>query len=313
MFKIFFALILSITLQAATLQPSKIFQASGTVQSLIHQNGKLYAGTSNGSVEIFDTATNEKIDTIKLPDIKDFMGDQIPAKIYSIDLLGQKLLIVSQGMKGYRNIFLYDNGKLEKIIDIDKKYFVQKANFISDSKIVFALLSNQIGVYDFKNKKLEYLIQISASSFSHFVLDESKQNIATTDESGIIRLLNIKNAQVIKQFEAVNLDRVYQLDYKNEVVLTAGQDRKAVVYKGDNHQTLDFHFLLYSCALSPKADLGAVAFNEKNEVLVFDADTLQKLHVLVGQKATLTQILFINDSELFVSCDDSNITYFKLP
>ena len=313
MFRIFFALILSITLQAATLQPSKIFQASGTVQSLIHKDGKLYAGTSNGSVEIFDTATNEKIDTIKLPDIKDFMGDQIPAKIYSIDLLDEKILIVSQGMKGYRNIFLYDNGKLEKIIDIDKKFFVQKANFISNEKIVFALLSNQIGVYDLKNKDLEYLIQISASSFSHFMLDEKKQNLATTDESGIIRLLDVKNAQVIKQYQAVNLDRVYQLDYKNEVVLTAGQDRKAVVYKGDRYQALDFHFLLYSCALSPKADYGAVAFNEKNEVLVFDTNTLQKLHVLVGQKATLTQILFINDSELFVSCDDSNITYFKLP
>jgi WD40 repeat protein len=177
---------------------------------------------------------------------------------------------------------------------------------------VFALLSNQIGKYDIKAKKLNYLVQISTSSFSHFMLSEDKKTIVTTDESGIVRVLDVLTAKETQKQRALNLDRVYQLDYKNGVILTAGQDRKSVIYKDSSSSSLDFDFLLYSCALSPSAKLGAVAYNEKNEVLVFDTDSMNKLYNLVGQKATLTQILFKNENEVFVSSDDTNINYFKL-
>ncbi len=313
MLKIITIFIFTVNLFAVeNLVPSKVFTASGTVQSIVVTDNKLYAGTDNGTVEIFNTDTNEKIHTIKIPDIKDFMGDNIPSKIYSIDLLGDKILIASQGMQGFRNIFLYEDNELKKIIGIEKGYYIQKAAFISDKKIVFGLLSNQIGVFDFSKNKLDYLIQISPSSFSHFMIDEDKKTIATTDESGIVRILDLSSGQVIKQLKALNLDRVYQLDYKNNIILTAGQDRKAVIYKEFSNYSLDFDFLLYSCGLSPKAELGAVAYNEKNEVLVFDVNSQKKLYNLQGQKATLTQILFKNKQEVFISCDDPNITYFKL-
>jgi hypothetical protein len=294
------------------LEPSKIFKASETVQSIVYKNNNLYAGTSEGKVEVFDTFTAEKIKEINIPEIKDFMGDIIPAKIYSIDLIDNKLLIVSQGMKGYRNIFIYENENLKKVIDIDKKYFIQKANFISKDKIVFALLSNQIGVYDLKKEKLDYLIQVSASSFSDFSLSEDKKVLVTTDESGIVRKIKVENAQIFGENKNKNLDKVYQIDYKNGVILTAGQDRQAVIYKDFTDYSMRFDFLLYSCGLSPKAKLGGIAYNEKNEVLIFDVNTKEKLYNLKGQKATLTQILFKNKDEVFVSSDDSSINYFKL-
>ncbi len=294
------------------LEPSKIFKASGTVQTIVYKNNNLYAGTSEGKVEVFDTFTAEKIKEINIPEIKDFMGDIIPAKVYSIDLIDNKLLIVSQGMKGYRNIFIYENENLKKVIDIDKKYFIQKANFISKDKIVFALLSNQIGVYDLKKEKLDYLIQVSASSFSDFSLSEDKKVLVTTDESGIVRKIKVENAQIFGENKNKNLDKVYQIDYKNGVILTAGQDRQAVIYKDFTDYSMRFDFLLYSCGLSPKAKLGGIAYNEKNEVLIFDVNTKEKLYNLKGQKATLTQILFKNKDEVFVSSDDSSINYFKL-
>ncbi len=294
------------------LTPAKVLKATGTVQSIVFQDGKLYAGTDNGTVEIFDIDSNNKIQTIKLPNIKDFMGDVIPAKIYSIDLIDDKILIVSQGMKGYRNIFIYENEKLEKIIGIDKKMFIQQASFISSDLVLFGLLSNQVGLYDTKNKKENYLIQVSHSSFSHFTVSEDKKRFATTDESGIVRVLQVKNGQIINQPKALNLDRVYQVDFKKGIILTAGQDRKAVVYMKNSAYSLDFDFLLYACALSPNAKLGAVAYNEKNEVLVFDVKTQKYLYNLSAQEATLTQILFINDQEIFVSSDSQTINYYKL-
>lgn len=313
MFKILIVLLISINIFALQdLEPSKVFKVTGNAQSIVVKGNKLYAGTDNGTVEIFNTASNKKIKTIKIPDIKDFIGDDIASKIYSIDLLNNKILVVSQGMKGFGNIYIYENNKLNKIIDIDKQYFIQKAFFIDDEKIIFALLSNQIGVYNYKLNKLDYLIQVSPSSFSHFMISEDKKKIASTDESGVVRVIDIASAQVVEQQKALNLDKVYQLDYKNGVILTAGQDRKTVIYKERSSYSLEFDFLLYSCGLSPKGKLGAVAYNEQNEVLVFDVDSMKKLYNLKGQKGILTQILFKNEKEIFVSSEDPSINYFKL-
>lgn len=308
---LFVSLLIGNLFALETLIPTKIFHSSGTVQSIAFLDNKLYAGTSNGTVEIFNKETTKKIQEIKLPDIKDFMGDTISAKIYSIDLFQNRILIVSQGMKGYRNIYLYENKKLTKLIGIEKKYYVQKAAFISKDEIVFALLSNQIGVYNIVTGKLRYLIQVGLSSFSDFALSEDKKTLATTDESGVVRVMDIASGQVIRQPKALNLDKVYQLDYKKGIILTAGQDRKAVIYKDVGSSVLKYDFLLYSCGLSPSAKLGAIAYNEQNDVLVVDLYTHDELYKLSGQKATLTQILFLNDNELFTSSDDSSINYFK--
>ncbi|XOB61429.1 WD40 repeat domain-containing protein [Campylobacterota bacterium DY0563] len=312
MLKFFLTCILFLNLYAIDeLKPTNTLLTTGDVQDIKYKDNLLYAGTSNGTVEVFDTSTNEKINTIKIPEIKDFMGDTIASKIYSIDIIDNKILIVSQGMKGYRNIFIYENNNLKKVIDIDKKYYIQKAYFINNKEIVFALLSNQIGVYDIETKKLKYLIQISSSSFSDFVISEDKQTLITTDESGIVRKLNIKKGNITKEFKAVNLDRVYQLDYKNDVILTAGQDRKAVVYTDNSIYNLDFDFLLYSCGLSQNAKVGAIAYNEESDVLIFNTKTKEYLYKLTGQEATITKILFKNENEVFVSSESNKINYFK--
>ncbi len=295
-----------------TLTPTFSLKAKGDVQDLLYKNNLLYAANSSGSIEVFDIQSKSVIKTITLPTILDFAGDEIPAKIYSIDLFYEKLLIVSQGLKGYRNLWIYENGKLIKIFDIDKKYFIQKASFLDENRILFAQLSNQIGVYNLETKQNEYLIQISHSSFSHYKLSEDKKTFATTDESGIVRIIDSNNSKTIKELKALNLDRVYQLDYKNGVVLTAGQDRKAVVYpKNSLEYSLNFDFLLYSCALSPDSSLGAVSYNEQNEILIFDIHTKKYLYNLTNQKATLTQILFISKNELFASSDSEIINFYK--
>lgn len=127
MLKFFLTCILFLNLYAIDeLKPANTLLTTGDVQDIKYKDNILYAGTSNGTVEVFDTSTNEKINTIKIPEIKDFMGDTIASKIYSIDIIDNKILIVSQGMKGYRNIFIYENNNLKKVIDIDKKYYIQK-------------------------------------------------------------------------------------------------------------------------------------------------------------------------------------------
>ncbi len=311
--KIFLILIFCITSYGVeTLKPSYSLLATSGVQSMVLQNNTLYAGTEGGTVEIFDITKRKIIKTVTIPSIKDFMGESIRAKVYSVDVLDDMILITSQGEKGYRNLYMYQNNQLKNVITVAQKMFIQKANFVSKDKIIFALLSNQIGLYDIKTNKQSYLTQVSASAFSHFILSEDKKTIASTDESGIVRILDVATGKIMRQLTAINLDKVYQLDYKQGMILTAGQDRKAVLYQKNKSYSLDFTFLLYSCALSPKATLGAIAYNENNEVLVFNTLTKTYLYNLRGQEATMTQILFHGEDELFISSDSKKINYFKL-
>jgi WD40 repeat protein len=313
MLKLFLASLITLSLFAkmdATL-PTYSLTASGDVQDIVFHQDKLYAATSEGVVDIFDTLTKERIQAISIPDIKDFMGDSVSSKLYSVDLLNNKLLIVSQGMKGYRNLWLY-SGTLKKIVGIDKKLFIKEARFVSDDAVILATLSNQIILYDIKTGQEMYNIQISASSFSDLSLSEDKKQIISTDESGIVRRIDTLSGSVVSVIGKENLDRVYQLDHKNGVTLTAGQDRKSVVYQNGGSDALDFHFLLYSCGLSPSGKVAGVAFNEENEVLIFDTKTMSKRAVLGANRATLTKILFISETELFVTSDSSKINFYKL-
>lgn len=311
LFLSFFILVVSsFALEEVT--PTYSLKATGAVQGIVYKDELLYAGTANGTVEIFDTKEKKIIKTIDLPKIKDFMGDTIPAKVYSIDLIEDKILIVTQGMKGYRNLWIYENEELKKLIGIEKKFFIQKASFVSDTRVVFALLSNQLGIFDIEKNDVTVLTQVSQSSFSHFALNENRSKLITTDESGVIRVLKTSDLVVEKRLKALNLDRVYQLDFKKGKVLTAGQDRKAVFYDSFSSYALNFDFLLYSCALSKNAKYGAIAYNEENEILVFNTSSKKYLYKLIGQDATLTQILFISDKEIFASSDSQTINFWRL-
>jgi hypothetical protein len=169
---IFFLLLLNIF--AKDLTPNYSLIASGAVTDLVLKEDKLFIATSASSVDIFDITTKEKIDSIKMPKIKDFMQDIIDSKIYSVDVLENNILILSQGQNGGRNIDIYKNGKIENIIKDKDRLFIARAKFIDENHIIYALLSNQIYLYDIKNKKVLNEIQISQSKFSHFKLNEDK-------------------------------------------------------------------------------------------------------------------------------------------
>lgn len=292
--------------------PTFTLKASGDVQAIIYEKDKLYSATTNGTIEIFDTRTKNKIKTIKIPDIKDFLGESISSKIYSIDKINNKLLIVSQGTKGYKNLWIYENNSLKKVIDIKSKYYIQKASFVDKDKVLLGLLSNQVVLYDIFKSKVLKMIQISTSSFSDFILNEDKSLFASTDESGIVRVFESNTLKQIKELKSKNVDKVFKLDFKNDKILTAGQDRRAVFYYKNDSYYLEFNFLLYACGLSPDARFGAVAYNENNDILVFDTNTKDKLYNLKGSESTLNQILFINNSEIFSVSEHNNIHFWKL-
>jgi WD40 repeat protein len=309
---IFFLLILNIF--AKDLTPNYSLMASGGVTDLVLKNENLYVATTDSSVDIFNINTKEKINSIKVPKIKDFMKDTIEARIYSIDVLENSVLILSQGENGGRNIDIYKDGKLNKIIEDKDRLFIAYAKFIDENHIVYALLSNQIYLYDIKNKKVVNEVQISQSKFSNFKLNEDKSKIVIADESGILTLLDTKDLNPIKRFDTLNLDNVFQVDMKKDIFITAGQDRRCAIYSLDERISYykEGSFLIYSAALSPSGKLAAFASDEENNVTIFNTTTKENLYKLTQNKTTLTNILFINENEIFVSSDDEKINYYKL-
>ena len=303
-----------LTINAKDLNPSKSLIASGGVSDLVLVENKLFVATTASTIDIFDISTDEKIDSIKLPKIKDFIGDSIDSKIYSVDVLNDSVLILSQGEQGGRNLGIYKNGQMQNIIDDSQRMFIGRAKFLDENHIIYALLSNQIYLYDIQNKKILKEIQISQSKFSNFKLTKDKSKFIVSDESGVITMLDSKSFEVLKTFKNQNLDNVFQADIKGNLILTAGQDRRAAVYNIDTNSAYykEFSFLIYSVALSPSTNLAAVASDEENNVTIFNTTTKENLYKLTQNKTTLTNILFINENELFVASDDKEINYYKI-
>ena len=309
-----FLLLFLCSLFAKDIEPTFSLNATGGVVDLVLNENKIYASTLSSSVDIFDMAKKEKIDSIKIPKIKDFTQNVIESKIYSVDILKENVLILSQGENGGRNLFIYNSGKLLPLIEDKEKLYISYAKFLDENHIVYALLSNQIFIYNIKNRTIEKQIQVSQSKFSSFRLNETKTQIIVSDESGVLTLVDTKNLQIIKTFENMNLDNVFQVDIKNNTIITAGQDGRCVVYYLSKKEPYfkKFDFLLYSAGLSSTAKFGGISSDEENNVTIFNTETKENIAKLVKNKSTITNILFINENMVIVSSEDKQINIYKL-
>ena len=314
--RIFLTLLLLISsLYSAKIKmPIAEFHADGAVNDIIYKDAKLYVATSVGAVNIFDVKSHKIIQTIKVSKIKNFLGDLENAKIYSVDVLGDKILLLSQGRQGYREVSIYENSKLTKVIATADKLAIAKAKFIDNDNILLALLSNDIISYNLTNKKENWITQASQSKFSNFALNEDKTEVVIADESGNLHIYNTQKATLIKTLSGQNLDNVFAVDFKNNTIATAGKDRRTVIY--DLTSNLAYYkssnFLIYGVGLSPSAALAAYASDEKNDVTVFKTSTKSNIATFGGNKMTLTKILFINENEFFVASDDNTINMYKI-
>ncbi|MCK5854209.1 MAG: WD40 repeat domain-containing protein, partial [Sulfurovaceae bacterium] len=219
-------LLFLINLNAKDLQPTFVYDGSGGVTDLVYQDDKLYSATAEGAVDIYDTKEQKLIKTIRVPKIKDFIGDEVESKIYSVDIVDDKIMIASQGKMGYRRVHIYKDDNLSEIISTNKSFTIAKAKFIDKDTLLIALLSNELILYDIKNGKSIYREQISASKFSSFALNEKKDEVLLVDESGDLKIYAVKEGKLLKEFKGQNVDNVFQVDYKSDMIITAGQDRR---------------------------------------------------------------------------------------
>ena len=312
---LFYLILIAYTTDA--IPPDYVLKSSGSVTDFVIENDLLYACTDVGIVDIFDINNKKKIKTFSIHKITDFTGNIIPAKIFSIDKLSgiNEILLCSQGSSGFRNVYIYKNEKLEKIFDSETdKLMIKRAMYIDENLILIGLLSNEIILYNIKEKNQIYRKHLSTSVFSDFILDESRNLIITCEESGTIRLLNSHKGETIKTYSGQNVDNIYKVDYSSRTFIAAGQDRRVSIYhyNNENNYYIEADFLIYCVGLSSDAKYGAYLANENNDIFVFDTETKKILHKLQGQKSTQTKIYFYDNNTIISSSEDPEILIWKL-
>ena len=298
----------------STFKPVDTIEINGTVKDMVLDKNHLIVSTDMGHIEVYDITKKEKIKEIAIPDVKDFMGDVMPARIMSTDVINGKYLLLSDsGKGGYSNLYLYD-GKLTQLLSSKDKKAIIKVRFIDDKHILFGYLSNEVSLFDISTKKELYKVQLSESKFSDFMLNEDKTEAVFACESGVLSVVDVKRGEVIRELKGQNLDNVYRVDFKNGMVSGAGQDQRASIYNVSTGQGdyIKGHFLIYATALSPSASKVAFAMDEQNNISIYNTSTKSKIALLKGQKSTLSIIIFQDENRLFSASDDNTIMVWNL-
>jgi WD40 repeat protein len=314
---VFILLIPIISLFAAVLSPRMSIEAGGNVQSMIIDNNTIFVGTSVGTLEGYTLKDGSATFKFSFDAIKDFMGDTIAPKVFSIDKVdgAEIYLAVLQASSGARSLVLIEGNHKTELINASANMFITKAKFLDANTILIALMSNELIRFDRKTKKFLYQKQVNSSHFSDFALNETKTQVASSCESGEITITDTLSGKTLKVLSGGNVDNVYKVDFKKELVLGAGQDRRGIIYhiQTGAYQRYDASFLIYAGALSPTAHNAAFAINEENDIALFDTTTQTQMHTLRGQKSTLNTIVFATEKDIVSGSDDKFIMIWRLP
>ena len=279
------------------------------------KENQLVIGTDGGRLLVYDYKLKKFVKNIHVPKIKDFMGDIVDTRISSVDYYNGKYLLLSDsGVGGYTDIRINENNVTKDIFTENDKQAIIKAKFIDDSHILLGYLSNEVALYDFINKKFIYKKQLNESKFSDFALNKDRSLAAFACESGVDTVIETKTGKIVKILEGINLDNVYKIDIKKNIVASAGKDRKGAWYdiktgKGDFIQG---KFPIYATALSPDASMVAFPLDEENNIYIYNINTKSLLYKLVGQQSTLNTIIFKDKNTLFSASNDNIVIMWKL-
>jgi WD40 repeat protein len=293
----------------------KSLKCSGAISDICLGNDKIYVATENACVDIFSQKDYSLLRKITLPKLVDFFGDSIKPNVYSVDTYTDKILIVSQGTDGFSNVFLTDGNHKSKLIDSKTKHLaVKKAVFVDSVKILMGMLSNEIGLFDIKKQQFDYLTQISPYAFSDFDLSDDNNKVYSSDESGVVHCLNVKDGKINPDFESVNVDNVYQIDFSSNIIVTAGKDRRLGVYEIISKKSfyLESDFLILSLGLSGDGKTVAFMSGENGQFSLLDIESRSILFNGKHGDSPLSAILFFGENRLITANEQSMLTIWKL-
>lgn len=315
--RIFFLVLFSIayTFATPTVNPVQQIEVNGVAKDMVLRDNTIIVATDNGAVQVYDYEAKVFSKIITLPKVKDFTGDLVPARVFSVDKLASRYVLLSDsGKGGYANLWLHENNESTQVLMHTDKIAAIKARFVNKEHVLLGLLSNEAVLFDIKNKKELFRVQLSESKFSDFALNEDKTQAVYACESGVLNVIDTKTGKILKELKSVNVDNVYKVDFKQGIVSGAGQDRRGALYDVSmgSGTYVQGSFLIYATGLSPSSKRVAFAMDEKNNISIYNRSSKSLIAKLQGQKSTLNTIIFKDENILFSSSDDATVMMWKL-
>ncbi len=306
-----FLLLLPFILFAIT--PKKELTATSGIKDIALCKDTIIAGSEDGKVTIYNLQSFQVTKTFQLPKIKDFMGDLIDAPIGSVDCLNKSYLVVSDsGIGGYGDVWLIKENNLTKVFSAKDKLSIIKAKFINENKILLGLLSNEAYLFDLTKKKFLYKKQLTPSKFSDFTLNQKRDKAVFVSESGKADLISTQDGKLLQSID-MNLDMIFQVAFYKHYIATASKDRSATIYNITNQKKrkITSHFFVYNVALNDKYI--ALMMDEKNNITIFDLDSLEKKYTLKGHSKMISKLIFFDKNRLISAGKDGKIYFWELP
>jgi len=294
------------------IKPIATLPVSGLVGDFVEDDGLLYVGTDAGVVDIIDLFTQKVVSQIHFKPIKTMMGESVPVRVHSIDRHQGKTLLVTSTRSGYRNVWVHDGSKLTQIIDEKRKLMPKRAFFSSDGKVVLGTIGSDIVLYDTNEAYSVYNTHISESTMGGMALSVDKKKMVISDESGAVRLIDINSSKVEKTFTSEHVDNIYSVAYSQDIILTAGQDKRVGIYSKDNAFHIKSDFLVYCVGISPSAKLGVYSSGIEHNLQLITTKDGRKTDRLVGHQATPTKVMFTSEDTLISAGDEYTIYFWRL-
>ena len=309
--KLLLLFLVSVSLYGGIITPKKTIKTSSPILDMVLYDKTVWAGSSNGEVIHFD-AKGKILSTVTLTSRVDSWGEKMIPKVMSLDISLDGSTVAAGSDDG--KIFLIRN---QKIVSTSYMTYgvIKKIAFISDKRLMIALLSNEVVWFDIDTNKVVKTISVGTSPLSDMALTKDKKIAAVAGEAGVISLIDTANMRVMRQIRGGNVDNIYDLDIQNGSVITAGQDRRAILYTMDGKSYVRYNgsFLIYAAALSPNAGVMGAALDEENRLSFYNTQTRQKIATAKGHTATLNRIVFIDEKNVVSCADENKILYWELP
>jgi WD40 repeat protein len=308
-------IIFLITAFVFAITPVKKITYDGYISKITYNKKFLIAGLENGQIVIKDFKTLKTLKTLKLPKIHDFMGDLISMPIYSLDISpnGKLLMILAEGEDAKRELFIYNLKTSQTKHIFTVKQTLMKGSFINDNEIFFALLSDEATLYDLKRNKFLYRNQIGNYVFSTYAIDKNRKTALFGDESGALKIVDVKTGKKIKELKGYNKDKTLSCDIEKNLAVNGSSDMRVAVYDindGYVKFSLKLKFLPYGTTLSPDLSKIAVQYNENNDIAIYSMNK-KLITILKGHTMALNGIKFLNKNEI-ISFSPAEILIWKL-
>ncbi|MBZ7954041.1 WD40 repeat domain-containing protein [Campylobacter sp. W0018] len=265
-----------------------------TALKLDKQN--LYISTDKGEILLYNIKDKSLKELLSFPKIKNYYGDEF-AKIYNIDIFKNKLLILSEGDFGSKNLSFYKESLQTKKLEESS---IIKAFFIDEDTYLLISIGSEIELID---KNLNHIknFNFSYSSLNDVMLSEDKNKLIAGFESGKVKLFDLKNWKILKNYDKIHKDNIYQVDLKNNVILSCGTDRRVGIIKNEEQRFLQKDFLIYACALSPNGKLAVYSDNEAGISEVFNTDDFKTIKTFNNENLMSEFIIFLNNKDFIIS------------